>query len=239
VLLSPHSIGKPWVNQEMDAGLIRKIRDQSRFIALRHKLPAEQLPQLLSGMLSPEIDETASNLQQLINDIHGVSRKPALGPSPLAMRQPTTGYTAAATTTNAMFIDPQLTLDDLVKETNLSNEDVRDALHEIRDMVDDRYGRVRPREELFVTFDAFFMDWNPADDALRLAADLVNDGSFPHAPRDIATRYAWLPRRLNPALSYLANRKLICVLTALDMAPFVTVIVEPTDATRRFVRSRS
>jgi hypothetical protein len=34
VLLTPRSIGKPWVNQEMDAGQVRKIESQARFIAV-------------------------------------------------------------------------------------------------------------------------------------------------------------------------------------------------------------
>ncbi|HXA25798.1 MAG TPA: toll/interleukin-1 receptor domain-containing protein [Acetobacteraceae bacterium] len=63
VLLTPNSISRPWVNQEMDAGLIRKIRAQSKFIALRYNLPATSLPQLLSGMLSPEVDAVASDLR--------------------------------------------------------------------------------------------------------------------------------------------------------------------------------
>lgn len=44
VLLTPRSIVKPWVNQEMDAGLVLKIQARCRFITLRHMLPAEALP---------------------------------------------------------------------------------------------------------------------------------------------------------------------------------------------------
>jgi hypothetical protein len=75
VLLTPNSIARPWVNQEMDAGP-REIRDQSKFIALRHKLPTEALLPLLSGMLSPEINEKLSNLRQLVNHFSfGESRR--------------------------------------------------------------------------------------------------------------------------------------------------------------------
>lgn len=101
-----------------------------------------------------------------------------------------------------------------------------------------RYEHAYPEDELFATFDKFWMGWNPADDALRLAADLLNDNSFPHNPADIAARYDWSPRRLNPAIAYLANRDAARVLKGLGSAPFGVYDVHPTDATRRFLRSR-
>jgi hypothetical protein len=52
-LLTPVSIAKPWVNQEMDAGLVKKLDEETRFIAVRSNLPAGALPPLLKGMLSP------------------------------------------------------------------------------------------------------------------------------------------------------------------------------------------
>jgi hypothetical protein len=53
--LTPQSIDKPWVNQEMDAGLVRKLSNACRFLPVRHQLPAGKLPPLLSGMHAPEI----------------------------------------------------------------------------------------------------------------------------------------------------------------------------------------
>lgn len=249
VLLTPTAIDKPWVNQEMDAGLVRKIRDRCKFIPLRHGLRSELLPPLLSGLLSPEIDAAGANLQQLINDIHGISRKPALGPAPAVTQEPRTGYSPAATavarvfvtaTKNATLDDPQKTIDALASETGLSIDDVRDALHELRSLVEvhsDEY--MWPKPELFATFDRFWMEWDPAHDALRLAADLINDIGFPTEPAKIAERYAWAPRRLNPAITHLAERGVIELLTALMSGPYVAVDIERTDATRRFVRSRS
>jgi hypothetical protein len=83
VLLTPQSFGKPWVNQEMDAGLVRKLSNKCRFLPVRHKLPAADLPPLLSSMYAPEISAD-EDITQLINDIHGISRKPKLGPAPHA-----------------------------------------------------------------------------------------------------------------------------------------------------------
>jgi TIR domain len=49
VLLTLASIAKPWVNQEMDAGLVRKLNENTRFIAVRSGLAAAALPPLLAG----------------------------------------------------------------------------------------------------------------------------------------------------------------------------------------------
>jgi hypothetical protein len=75
VLLTPQSVGKPWVNQEMDAGLVLKLNNKCRFLPVRHKLPPADLPPLLLGMHAPEIGG-GEDITQLINDIHGISRKP-------------------------------------------------------------------------------------------------------------------------------------------------------------------
>jgi hypothetical protein len=80
----------------MDAGFMRKIGDKCRFIPLRHQLSPSNLPPLLSGMYAPEIDAECSQLSQIVNDIHGISRKPPLGPDPVATNEPRTGYSAAA-----------------------------------------------------------------------------------------------------------------------------------------------
>lgn len=140
---------------------------------------------------------------------------------------------------NATSFDPQLTLEQLADTTGLSVDDVSDGLYELRGMVEVNYGHAFPRDELFAAFDMHWMGWSPPDDALRLAADLINDGGFPHAPESIAARYGWEPRRLNPAIAYLANREVVRALKGLGSAPFVAVDLHVTDATRRFVRSRS
>lgn len=122
--------------------------------------------------------------------------------------------------------------------TELSEDDVSDALFELRNMVEDHQGTIVPLAELFATFDKHFKEWDPAADALRLATDFVNDASFPLEPDAIADRYGWEPRRLNPALTYLISRKLIDSMTLLAMGPWVAVHFRKSDATRRFVKSR-
>jgi hypothetical protein len=250
VLLTPQSINKPWVNQEMDAGLVRKLNDECRFLPIRHKLPASALPPLLSGIYSPEIvvDE---DITQLINDIHGVSRKPPLGPAPQAVGQAAeskTGYSPAATaiarlfverTQHGMFADPQFNLDGLARETGLTVTDVKDGLYELSSLVKVSHDHVLVQASLFTEFDRFWKPWNPADDALKLAADIANDPDFPAGPKEIAERYGWESRRLNPAITYLSERGMLVDYRALGTQPFVIArVVGEEDPIRRFVRSR-
>lgn len=251
VLLTQNSLAKPWVNQEMDAGLMRKLSAKSKFIPVRYQVSPTQLPALLTGMLSPEIVNPTDDIQQLINDIHGISKKPALGKPPAALgsKELKTGYSAAANTIAKIFVeqtqhalkfDPQMSMDGLIELSGLTRDDVTDAIYELSGMVTMRYEDfIHPEEALFVTFDSFWKDWKPAEDALRIAADMVNDPDFPTDLEQIAARYQWDARRLNPAVSYLSARKLIDSLQTIFCGNWISARITKTDATRRFVKSRS
>lgn len=251
VLLTPNSIVKPWVNLEIDAGLMRKLHGRVKFIPLRNQLAPERLSPLLRGILSPAVEDPDQDIDQLINDIYGVSKKPNLGKRPAIVEASTsakTGFSAAASVVAKEFVlssgaalkfDPWLQLDGLVTATGLTEEDVVDAIHELRGLVVDHHdGTFYPESELFAVFDKFWMPWVPGDDALTLAADMVNDPDFPEAPAEIARRYEWDARRLNPAMAYLVNRKLVNGGLGLGTAPWLVAWLTRTSATRRFVKSR-
>lgn len=220
VLLTPKSIDKPWVNQEMDAGLVRKLNNQCRFLPVRYNLAASELPPLLSGMHAPEIsfDEDTT---QLVNDIYGVSKKPPLGQKPTLFNQETeiqTGYSPAANAVARLFVerskyahfmDPQLSEEDLVQEIGLTSEDVKDALYELSGFFRDSPHHVLVEASLFPEFDEYWKPWDPAEDALKLAADISNDPNFPSDCQKIADLYGWEARRLNPAITYLFERGML------------------------------
>lgn len=56
VLLTPKSITKPWVNLEIDAGLVRRLSDQTKLIPLRCGLEPNKLTPLLQTFFSPTVD---------------------------------------------------------------------------------------------------------------------------------------------------------------------------------------
>jgi len=250
VLLTPHSIGKPWVNQEMDAGLVRKLNDQCKFLPVRYQLPVSELPELLSGMHAPEITAD-EDITQLINDIHGLSRKPPRGPAPQALSQnmeSQTGYSPAANaiaklfveqTKYARFADPQFSVEKLAEEVELTVPDTKDALYELSAFIRDSQHHVLVEASLFTEFDQYWKPWNTKDDALKLAADINNDPAFPHDCQEICDRYGWEPRRLNPVITYLHERDLIVDYGALGVPQFEMVrVVGKEDEIRRFVKGR-
>jgi len=201
-------------------------------------------------MHSPAIT-TDEDIAQLISDIHGISRKPPRGTPPAPVTRSgnaNTGYSTAATviarhfvkrTESAIFADPLFGVDDLAKETGLSVEDTTDALYELSSFVTVSLNRVLVQGTLFAEFDRHWKPWDPAEDALRLAADIVNDPEFPVDPQQIAERYGWQPRRLNPVVYYMLERGLIVDYQAMGMPSFAIVRIVGNQHTRRFVKSRS
>lgn len=252
VLLTPNSMSKPWVNQEMDAGLMRKLQDKSKFIPVRYQISAKQLPPLLSGMSSPEIVNLDESIKQLVSDIYGISKKPALGRPPTvvaASEAMKTGYSPAANSVARFFVektgtaqkfDPQTSVSELMQSTHLTRDDIIDAIYELSEVVGSLHGdNFFPKEELFVRFDEYWKGWSPADDAFKLASDMINDKNFPTRPREIGDLYGWEARRLNPAVAFLEGRRLIRSIRAMGEGDWIAVDVIKTDETRRFVKSRS
>jgi len=249
VLLSPTALTKPWVNQEIDAGLVRMLDDKCKLIPLRYNLNYKKLPPLLSGRFSPEVTDEI-NIAQLINDIHGISSKPVLGKSPKTKELPDTGYSKAATAI-AMFLvknsntgqamEPQTSIENLVQETGLTGDDIEDAVYELRNFVKGDFGQVYPADELFVEFDKSFMEWNPEQDALRIAADLLNAYKGSGGVKEIAENYEWSPRRMNPAVSFLVSRGICRDSQTMGCYPWIQPwLHEKEDGSiRRFVKSRT
>lgn len=257
VLLTPQSIDRPWVKLEMDAALVQKLNNQCKFLPVRHDLPVSALPLSLKGLLSPTVT-TDEEIKQLIHDIYGVSRRPRLGPPPPAVaedRQTNTGYSTAATAVahlfverseHGLFADPQLEVGELARETDLSIEDTEDALYELTGFVQmsSSFGELADqdvfvKDSFFVEFDRYWKPWNPVEDARQLAADLVSDPESPPDPEEIAERYGWKPRRLNPALSYLVEQGLIEDIQEMGTHPYALGTIIPNAAQlRRFVKGR-
>lgn len=261
VLLTPSSLSKPWVNAEMDAGFVRRVNGQCRFIALRHGLPPKNLPPLLSGLYSPSIENYARDLPSLVNFIHGVTMKPPLGPAPRPVRESSkskAGLSPAAEMIARLMIelsehgdamDPQLGPAELREATGLPDDDIVDAVHELQGRGFVRrhvtpasgtlgFSSVIPESALFAALDQHFKEWNPEADALRIAADLVNDAAE-GIVSVMAASYGWPPRRMNPAISYLAERDLINYSEAIGTHPWRTHWIAKNHNTRRFVRDRS
>ena len=113
-----------------------------------------------------------------------------------------------------------------------------DALFELRNFMRKDSSAIMAESKLYAEFDKYFYDRDPAADALVIAAAMQNDPDFPEKAMEIAERLDWPPRRLNPALAYLVERKLVRETLYIGGGPFVATEIARTDATRRFVKSR-
>ncbi len=262
VLLTPHSVEKSWVRAEMDAAFVKKVEGECRFIPLRHDLPPDKLPPLLRGLLSPQIQDVDNDIMKLVEDIREIDRRPNLLPrtSEDRVQASEMGLSPAASEIVGLIVrkskyglkfDPEFSPSDVKQGTTLSDDAIREGVDELveRGVVEDSreirprslgFSALYPQEDLFALYDGFFMPWNPADDALVLAADLVNDGKIDVQlePKELAERYGWNARRLNPAITYLSLFGAARLLQALGTAPYCCAILWLTSKARRFVRTQ-
>jgi hypothetical protein len=256
VLLTPNSLHKPWVETEIDAGFIRSVGGESRFMGLRAGIDVNDLSPFLRTLRCPEVHlDQADEVEGLIADIHGVSRKPPRGDAPRYIKTLPDGlkaWSASAVAAAEHLVrssklgrkfDPLVTVASVAQATGLPEEDIRlgvldlagnGLVEETKEIGSDRFW---PTISLFVEFDQYFLDFNPKQDAIAIANWLVSQKIEAIDIKDLAQQFPdWQPRRLNSALNYLDDAKLVHPLKALDSGPWVMVCLRVTDHTRRFVR---
>lgn len=88
VVLSRNSIGKPWVAEELDAAVVRRINQDARLIPVvlddldvRTEVPAAVRHLLLEFVRDP--DDRATALRRVLHAVFGTTERPPLGPPPL------------------------------------------------------------------------------------------------------------------------------------------------------------
>lgn len=80
---------------------------------------------------------------------------------------------------------------------------------------------------LFAKFDHLWKPWNPADDAREIALSFSHDPDFPTDPKLVSEVLKLPPRRLNPAVCYLMEHKLIKGHKAKGTYPFAVSRMYP------------
>ena len=227
VLLTPRSIARPWVAEEIDAGLMRAVEGSARFIGIRHELELDALSPFLRTRKTPTLGEGDAGIDELADTILGVRAKPPLGDEPLHVKafDASTGWSIPAQAVarwfvehseHGSFMDPQTTLADLVGHTGLPLNSVRIGVLDLTGSGlinrQDYYGGhvdLSPKSDLFVTFDGQFMDWDPHLDAQDLAVALLNLEADEAEASAVAATLGWPPRRFNPAAAYLVSAKVV------------------------------
>ncbi|HEX7854968.1 MAG TPA: toll/interleukin-1 receptor domain-containing protein [Sphingobium sp.] len=256
VVLTETSITKPWVAKEIDVGLVQQVGGKSRFVPLLVDLDPAKLSPFLQAMLFLKIDPASeADLKGLVDRLHGVSRKPALGEAPRYVQNALPGLqglSSAAiavgrhiveTSVNAMVVDPAVTLEDLQGALDLATDDLRIALLDLKDAGYLREMNVRghyaPQPALFVDFDEAFMPFSPSADAVVLANRMVTGDDRAIDTKGLAEELKWEPRRINSAICYLERVGAIRTRTALASAPWRAVQLVRTDETLRFARNHA
>jgi hypothetical protein len=256
VLLTPHSIGKAWVEREIDVGFVRLVNGQSRFLGLRVGTAVSDLSPFLQTVRCPAVKlDDAAEIESLVADIYGATTKPALGEKPRYVASKPAGlsgwsdtaaavaeYLVRASDTGRKF-DPQVRPLKISEATGLPIKEVKLGILDLADagLIErtDEIGsdRIWPNESLFVEFDRYFMDFNNRDDAIAVANLLVSEDVEEITASDLAARFPdWAPRRLNSALSYLEEMKAIEAHRYMDGGPWVMSELDVTERTLRFVR---
>jgi hypothetical protein len=133
-------------------------------------------------------------------------------------------------------------MSDLEQHVDLSRWALDDALDEldqkglvfIRRLINGE--GVGARAGLFAYYDHFWRPWNPSNDAIQVAQCLMEVGEHNgiNVP-ETANRLGWQPRRMNPALEYLAMRD-AGKFGGEAAYPWRDFFVLCTAATRRFLR---
>jgi hypothetical protein len=230
IVLSPTSITRPWVNAELDAGLIRRLDSQCVLLPLRLGLPASAVPPLLRGFRSVALDDLETAVAQLAADIEGVSQKPTLG-APRVEHSQREGASALGLSLAAYRIvgmlcrlsehgayrDPCPDNEEIMKGADLTEDDLEAAVDELEGL-----GLVKPlrvgagaplgyvavaaRPQLFAYADQEFMSWVPESDARILAELILASPRGNLDPEAVAGHLGWSPRRMNPACEVLVQQ---------------------------------
>ncbi len=260
VLLTPNSMSQPWVNFEIDAGLVGKMAGLCRFCIILHNLEPQKLPLALRAFYSLTIENYDEDILRIVADIYGLSRTPELGPMPKALSEGSAGrlgLSPAAEQIAEIMVkgsnhgragDPQLRQTD-VRATGLSDETIVDAIDELQSycFIDRKetltqgplgFNELGPTARLFLQFDKAIMGWDHEADALTLARDIVN-GQYKGYVPEIAENYGWTPRRINPAIDYLIEEGLLDLISREINNTWRQLWLRKSPSMRRWVQSRS
>lgn len=261
VLLTTASVNKPWVNEEIDGGLVQMIEGKSKFMPVRFRIGIDHLSLFIKTKRIHQIEEESfdENMSVLIEHIFEVTNRPPLGAPRFAVQaeeaeQPNLSVAATMIaklmveeSEHASLQDPYYEMNSLKLRLGLSAETLEDAVDElerdgsvsIRRVIGEAGVGARP--ELFACYDQYWQQWNPADDAVQVAQCLMEGKGDEYQGINIeltADRLGWSARRMNPALEYLAMHD--AALFGQEAAyPWRDYHVIRTANTRRFVQAKS
>jgi hypothetical protein len=256
VLLTPNSMHKPWVETEIDAGFVGSVDGVSRFIGIRAGVKISDLSPFLRTLRCPELRlDQQDEVDALIADIHGISRKPERGAAPRYAKtvpEGLKGWSASAIAVAEYLVrnsaygtemDPQANVAAVCAATELPEDDVKLGVLDLSEagLIKCLRGMTLecfwPKAGLFVEFDRHFLGFDSRNDAVAVANWLVSQKIDGINISELAPHFPdWPVRRLNSALNFLDDAKLIHPLKSIGSSPWTMYCLRVTDRTRRFAR---
>jgi hypothetical protein len=263
VLLTPESIGKPWVETEIDAGFLRNVGGESHFMGIRSGVELTKLSPFLRTLRCPEVGlNDDSQVKALIAEIHGVSKKPALGSAPNYVTSSPLGlarwsksaiavarYLVETSKYGTAPLDPQTDPDKVSAAIGLPVDDVKMGALDLRDakLVEEsaelNSERFWPKVGLFIEFDRYFLagengasGFDSKAAAVAVSQLLINDGARNKQTEELAKRFPqWTPRQFNSAINYLVESNIVDSFRGLGTSECSASQVTATIRTKRFV----
>jgi hypothetical protein len=260
VVLSVASVSSKWVQEELDAAMIRKIEGVTRIIPLI-KEPCE-IPVPLRGLLYVDLSKNyEEGIKTLLKTMHGVSDKPTIGPIPsyiadlkqsvvgLSKQASTLGFLLLSKTDDERGYDPQLSSQDLAELLpDWNPQEINDAVDEL-----ESFGLVKPHKvfgnapfyfayvvatyALFLHFKEEGLGYDPEQDIKEVAAAVTSKDEITGPElRDILKIS---PGRINRAVAYLEEYGIARVIRTLGTAPYDFRELTATRHTRAFVNQNS
>jgi hypothetical protein len=255
VLLTNNSIRSRWVQQELDAALVRRIEGVTRIIPVVDG--NVQIPEALRPTrwirLSDDFD---SNIRELQSAIFQVYERPPLGQPPGFVRNQINsigGLSRLATTVGLFFVstgkhelgnEESFSASELASKLEFSPEQTDDAIDELESLgmvktlnyfgtAPYSHGDVTPTYALFIHFKDYELNYDPDNDIKIIASAIVAEKEV-DGPR-LVELTGITPLRINRAINYLSDYGIAKTLRTLGTAPFDFREVYATGSTRRFI----
>jgi len=255
ILLSQHSVQSRWVQEELDAALIKRIEGVTRVIPV--VIDNVQVPLPLRALqwldMSEDFDAALRRLQMAVFEIR---ERPAVGQPPEFIRTQLVsvgGLSRIATALGLSLVstgkrevgnEERFRAAELSEKLELSPQETDDAIDELESLGLVKtlnylgtgpfvHGEVWPTYALFLHFQGQGLDYDPEEDikviASAIAARERTDGQRLRESTGLS------PLRINRAVDYLEDYGLVGVIKVMGTAPFNFGAVWATGVTRRFV----
>lgn len=85
IVLSKYSVNKPWVREELNASVVKRINSGSKLIPIVLDITSDDVPEVLKATLWEKIDDLNNyelQFNRIVAAVYGQTDKPAIGPLP-------------------------------------------------------------------------------------------------------------------------------------------------------------